>query len=67
MAVRLRQICVVAPDLDWATSTLGAALGTEVVHRDPHIVNAFGGMFNALLLLGHDCFVEVIHPDRTGG
>ena len=50
--VRIRQVCLNASDLDWATNTLQAMLDTTVAFRDPHILGI--NLFNALLYCG-DC------------
>lgn len=65
MTIRLRQVCVVVGDIDWAVPTLTACLDTYVAFRDPFIVNNFGGMHNALLQIG-DCFLEVVTPTDGG-
>ena len=61
--VRIRQICLNAADLDWATNTLQALLDTTVAFRDPHILNI--NLFNALLYCG-DCMLEVVSPTDEG-
>mmetsp|Transcript_58538 Transcript_58538/g.174223 ORF Transcript_58538/g.174223 Transcript_58538/m.174223 type:complete len:305 (-) Transcript_58538:14-928(-) len=65
MGVRLRQIALVGQDLDWSVATLTALFDTYVAFRDPGIVPAFGGMFNALLAMG-DCFLEIVSPTDGG-
>lgn len=65
MGVRLRQIALVGQDIDWSVSTLTALFDTYVAFRDPGIVPAFGGMFNALLAFG-DCFLEIVSPTDSG-
>ena len=66
MPVRLRQICLVGQDLDYSVGLLTTLLDTTVAYRDPGVVPAFGGMFNALLFVGDDCFLEVVSPtDRA--
>ena len=61
--VRIRQICLNAADLDWATNTLQALLDTTVAFRDPHILNL--NLFNVLLYCG-DCMLEVVSPTDEG-
>jgi hypothetical protein len=61
--VRLRQIAVVASDLDAAVDALVDGLGREVCFRDPG-VGVFG-LRNALLAVG-DQFLEVVSPVRDG-
>eukprot|EP00404_Azadinium_spinosum_P021096 CAMPEP_0180620894 /NCGR_PEP_ID=MMETSP1037_2-20121125/34850_1 /TAXON_ID=632150 /ORGANISM="Azadinium spinosum, Strain 3D9" /LENGTH=278 /DNA_ID=CAMNT_0022641017 /DNA_START=62 /DNA_END=895 /DNA_ORIENTATION=+ len=65
MPVRIRQIALVAQDIDYAVGSLTTALGTYVAYRDPGIVPSFGGMFNALLQVG-DCFIEIVSPVDKG-
>ena len=57
--VRLRQIALVAPDIDWAVDSLTAALDTYVAFRDPDILSI--DLFNALLACG-DCMLEIVAP-----
>jgi catechol 2,3-dioxygenase-like lactoylglutathione lyase family enzyme len=61
--IRLRQIALVAADLDAAVSQLCSALGAEVCFVDPG-VGEFG-LHNALLLVG-DQFIEVVSPTGPG-
>ena len=56
--VRLRQIALVGQDIDYSASTLGALLDTYVAFRDPGILNI--GLFNILMQIGEDCFLEVV-------
>merc|ERR1719436_674391 len=65
MGVRLRQIALVGKDIDWSVTALTALFDTYVAARDPGIVPAFGGMFNALLAFG-DCFLEIVSPTDGG-
>lgn len=60
---RLRQIALVAADLDAVVDRLGTVLGLRVAHRDPAVA-AFG-LRNAVLPLGTQ-FVEVVSPTRPG-
>jgi len=73
--MRLRQIALVAEDLDSAVSDLCAVLGIAVGFNDPGI-EVFG-LENAVMPVG-DCFLEVVSPvqentaagryrDRKGG
>jgi hypothetical protein len=59
--IRLRQVALVAPDLDPVVDQLGRLLGLEVAHRDPAV--ATFGLVNAVLPVGHQ-FVEVVQPTR---
>lgn len=60
---RLRQIALVAADLEGTVAQLGEALGLSVAYRDPAVA-AFG-LRNAVLPLGTQ-FVEVVSPVREG-
>jgi hypothetical protein len=53
-------------DIDWSANALTSLLDTYVAYRDPTIVPAFGGMFNVLLQIGDDCFLEVVSPTDGG-
>ena len=57
--MRLRQVCLVASDLEPAIQSQSSLLDTEICYRDPGI--AFFGLENALLPLGTD-FLEVVAP-----
>jgi len=61
--IRLRQVALVARDLDTVVAELCAALGLEVCYVDPG-VGEFG-LRNALMLIG-DQFLEVVSPTREG-
>jgi hypothetical protein len=63
MALRLRQICLVAPELEPAVSALCAALATTVCYEDPHVAKY--GLVNALMPLGNS-FLEVVAPTQAG-
>jgi len=63
MWLRLRQIALVAPDLEPAVDDLRSILGLEVCFRDPGV--AHFGLENALLPVGNQ-FVEVVAPTREG-
>jgi hypothetical protein len=63
MWIRLRQIALVARDLDQVTKDLNNVLGLEVGFRDPG-VKAFG-LQNALFPVGSQ-FIEVVSPIREG-
>jgi len=63
MALRLRQICLVAPALEPAVDAIGAILGLRVCHRDPSVEKY--GLVNALFVCGHQ-FIEVVAPMREG-
>jgi catechol 2,3-dioxygenase-like lactoylglutathione lyase family enzyme len=59
--LRLRQICLVAADLDSAEDDLKAILGLEVAFRDPGLADF--GLRNVMLPIG-DNFLEVVSPFR---
>lgn len=59
--LRMRQICLVASDLEKAEADLTAVFGLAVCHRDPG-VEAFG-LHNFLLPVGNS-FLEVVAPFR---
>ena len=61
--LRLRQICLVARELDPVTDDLCAVFGVKICHRDPE-VGQFG-LHNALMPFGSS-FVEVVAPTREG-
>jgi hypothetical protein len=59
----MRQICLVAADLDKAEADLTSIFGLAVCHRDPS-VEVFG-LHNFLLPVGNS-FLEVVAPFREG-
>ena len=59
--LRLRQICLVASDIDKAEADIGAVLGVKVCYRDPNV--APFGLENLLFPLGPD-ILEVVVPTR---
>lgn len=61
--IRLRQVAMIAPDLDPVVDELRTTFGLEVCYVDPG-VGEFG-LRNALLLVG-DQFLEVLSPTRSG-
>lgn len=62
-SLRLRQICLVAADLEPATGDLKAIFGLEECHRDPNVAKY--GLENVLLPVGTD-FLEIVAPTREG-
>lgn len=65
--IRLRQIAMIAPDLDPVVEQLCDVFGLEVCFHDPGVAEF--GLRNALLLVG-DQFLEVLSPiddDTTVG
>jgi hypothetical protein len=61
--MRLRQVALVARDLDSVVADLCAVLGVEVAYRDPG-VGEFG-LRNAVMAIG-DTFLEVVSPAVEG-
>jgi hypothetical protein len=61
--LRLRQIALVAADLDRVVDSFHTELGLEVAFNDPAV--ATFGLRNAVMPLGHQ-FVEVVSPIRDG-
>lgn len=63
MYLRLRQIALVARDLELAERSLTAAFDTQVCYRDPGVAKY--GLHNALWALG-GTFLEVVAPTQDG-
>jgi hypothetical protein len=63
MALRLRQIALVAPQLGPAIIAISEQLGLEVCYHDPGVAEF--GLENALFRIG-DAFLEVVAPIREG-
>jgi hypothetical protein len=63
MALRLRQICLVAAELEPVVDAVHAIFGLAVCHRDPAVAKY--GLKNALFVCGHQ-FLEVVAPMRDG-
>jgi glyoxalase-like protein len=63
MTMRLRQIALVAKDLEKVVDDLCAVLGVEVCFRDPGVAEF--GLHNALMPIGTS-FLEVVSPEREG-
>ena len=61
--LRLRQICLVAPDLEPAVDAVRAIFGLEVCFRDPAVGKY--GLVNALFVFGHQ-YLEIVAPTREG-
>ena len=59
-ALRLRQVCLVAHDLEWTSNLLCAAFDAFVVYRDPKMA-AGGNLTNTHIRLG-DSFLETVCP-----
>ena len=60
--LRLRQICLVASELDAPVEDLKAVFGIETCHHDPAVEKY--GLTNALLPVGSN-FLEVVAPFRN--
>ena len=58
--LRLRQICLVAHDLEWTSTLLSSAFDAPVVFRDPRMA-AGGFLTNTHIRLG-DSFLETVCP-----
>ena len=58
--LRLRQICLVAYDLEWTSGVLCAAFDAPVVFRDPRMASG-GNLTNTHIRLG-DSFLETVCP-----
>jgi len=63
MFLRLRQVCLVARELQPVVDDLCAVLDLHVCHRDPEV--AHFGLHNALMRVGTS-FIEVVAPLRNG-
>jgi glyoxalase-like protein len=59
--MRLRQICLVAPELEPAVAALTGVLGLAVCYRDDAVAKY--GLVNAVIPIG-SCFLEVVAPTR---
>jgi hypothetical protein len=61
--LRLRQLCLVATELEPAIADLAGIFSLEVCYRDGNVAKY--GLVNALLPVGK-CFLEVVAPTRAG-
>src|SRR2546423_1234751 len=61
--MRLRQVALVAHDLEPVVKELSDVLGVGVCYRDPGV--GLFGLHNALFTIG-DTFLEVVSPVRDG-
>ena len=61
--LRLRQVCLVAADLERAAARLSEALGVAECYRDPNVASY--GLENVLFPVGTD-FIEIVSPTRPG-
>lgn len=62
--LRLRQVCLVAPDLEASSALIQALLAVEECHRDTNVAKY--GLENALFPIGPDRFLEVVCPTSSG-
>ncbi|MGD8859545.1 MAG: VOC family protein [Myxococcales bacterium] len=63
MTLRIRQLALVARDLDPVVQRLCDALGVDVCYRDPGVGHF--GLHNAVMAIG-DTFLEVVSPTEDG-
>ncbi|ASK34078.1 hypothetical protein CEK62_06605 [Alcanivorax sp. N3-2A] len=63
MFVRLRQLCLVARDLEAVVDDLRDVFDLQVCHRDPEVAQF--GLHNALLAVGSS-FIEIVAPVKPG-
>ena len=61
MFLRLRQLCLVARDLEPVAEDLKAVFDIEVCHRDPAVAKY--GLHNALFPIGNS-FIEIVAPTK---
>jgi hypothetical protein len=61
--IRLRQVALVAHDLELTTNFLRTLLAVDVCFRDPGVAEF--GLHNSLLLVG-DQFLEIVSPTQSG-
>ena len=61
--MRLRQLCLVARDLEPAADDLCAVLGLSVAYRDPGVARY--GLANIVAPIGDD-FLEIVAPTQAG-
>ena len=61
--LRLRQVCLVAADLEREAARIESTLGLEVCYRDPNVAKY--GLANVLFPVGTS-FLEIVSPTRAG-
>lgn len=61
--LRLRQLCLVAADLEPAAAQIKSSLGLEECYRDPNVAKY--GLENVLFPVGTS-FIEIVAPTRPG-
>jgi hypothetical protein len=63
--LRLRQLCLVAEDLEQQAQQIGATFGLSVAYRDPHVAEF--GLANVLIPIGSQpVFLEIVSPITDG-
>lgn len=61
--LRLRQVCLVAADLEREAARIGSLFALEVCYRDPNVAKY--GLQNVLFPIG-TTFLEIVSPTRPG-
>jgi len=61
--LRLRQVCLVAADLEREAARIQSVFGLAVCHRDPNVARY--GLANVLFPVGTS-FLEIVSPTRSG-
>lgn len=61
--LRLRQVCLVAENLEREARLVGSLFGLDVCYRDPNVAKY--GLANVLFPIGTD-FLEIVSPTRPG-
>jgi hypothetical protein len=61
--LRLRQVCLVAGDLEREAARIGSLFGLVVCHRDPNVAKY--GLANVLFAVG-TTFLEIVSPTEAG-
>jgi len=61
--LRLRQVCLVASDLEGEANRIASIFGLEVCHRDPNVAKY--GLENVLFPVGTS-FLEIVSPTKPG-
>ena len=61
--LRLRQVCLVAADLEREAARIASIFGLEICYRDPNVAKY--GLANVLFPVGTS-FLEIVSPTRAG-
>ena len=61
--LRLRQVCLVAADLEREAARIASMFNLEICHRDPNVAKY--GLANVLFPVGTS-FLEIVSPTRAG-